>query len=114
MGNPGMNWAGFVGAILVLAALPGAVFAGLQVALLLGHRKHRSAKVAVVTAYRFILLFARLILLPLVGGIFFYQGWRLDPLLQFGVFLLAAGYLGELAVSMVYDYRAWQNRKHIS
>ena len=27
----------------------------------------------------------------LCGGIFFFQGWRLDPILQFGIFLLAGG-----------------------
>tara|TARA_B100000700_G_C14380400_1_gene550137 strand:+ start:148 stop:474 length:327 start_codon:yes stop_codon:yes gene_type:complete len=27
---------------------------------------------------------------PLCGGILFFQGWRLDPILQFGQFLLVA------------------------
>ena len=35
----------------------------------------------------------RMIMLPICGGILFFQGWRLDPILQFGQFLLAIGIL---------------------
>ena len=109
--NASLNWAAIVGILLFLAAFPGAVTAGFQIAFLLGRRKDTSGGVVLATVWRFLMLFARLLLLPLIGGILFFQGWRLDPVLQFGVFLLAAGYLSELIMSMVYEYGSWQKRK---
>ena len=109
--NASLNWASIVGILLFLAALPGAVAAGFQIAFLLDRRKDTSGVVVLATVWRFMMLFARLLLLPLIGGILFFQGWRLDPILQFGVFLLAAGYLSELIMSMVYEYGSWQKRK---
>ncbi len=109
--NASLNWAAIVGILLFLAALPGAVTAGFQIAFLLGRRKDTSGGVVLATVWRFVMLFARLLLLPLIGGMLFFQGWRLDPVLQFGVFLLAAGYLSELIMSMVYEYGSWQERK---
>ena len=109
--NASLNWASIVGIVLTLAALPGAVTAGFQIAFLLGRRADTSGAVILATIWRFLVLFARLLLLPLIGGIFFFQGWRLDPILQFGFFLLAAGYLSELVMSMVYEYGSWQKRK---
>jgi hypothetical protein len=109
--NAILNWASIAGIFLFLAALPGAVTAGFQVAFLLGRRKDNSVGVIFATVWRFLVLFARLILLPLIAGILFFQGWRLDPILQFAVFLLSAGYLSELIMSMVYEYHSWQRRK---
>ena len=109
--NASLNWASIIGILLLLAALPGAVSAGFQIAFLLGRRKDTSGGVVLATVWRFLMLFARLLLLPLIGGILFFQGWRLDPILQFGVFLLATGYLSELIMSMVYEYGSWQKRK---
>lgn len=111
MVNASLNWASIVGILLFLAALPGAVTAGFQVAFLLGRRKDTSGSVILATVWRFLVLFARLLLLPLIAGIFFFQGWRLDPILQFAVFLLSAGYLSELIMSMTYEYCSWQKRK---
>jgi hypothetical protein len=109
--NASLNWASIVGILLSLAALPGAVLAGFQIAFLLGQRKDKSGGVVLATVWRFFVLFSRLILLPLIGGIFFFQGWRLDPILQFGVFLLAIGYLSELVISMINDYGSLRKHK---
>jgi hypothetical protein len=109
--NSSLNWAAISGALLFLSALPGAVTAGFQIAFLLGRRKDTPGGAVLATVWRFLMLFARLLLLPLVGGILFFQGWRLDPVLQLGVFLLAAGYLSELVMSMSYEYGSWRKRQ---
>ncbi len=109
--NASLNWASIVGILLSLAALPGAVLAGFQIAFLLGQRKDKSGGVVLATVWRFFVLFSRLILLPLIGGIFFFQGWRLDPILQFGVFLLSIVYLSELVISLINDYGSLQKHK---
>ena len=114
MVNASLNWASIVGLVLCVAALPGAVSAGFQIAFLLGRRKDTSGGVIVATIWRFLCLFIRLIFLPMVGLLFFFQGWRLDPILQFGIFLLSLLYLSELSMSMLYEYGSWQKRKQLS
>ena len=109
--NASLNWASIIGILLFLAALPGAVTAGFQIAFLLGRRKDASGGVVLATVRQYLILFARLLFLPLTGGIFFFQGWRLDPILQFGVFLLGAGYLCELLMNIIYEYGSWRKRK---
>ena len=54
-------------------------------------------------------LAGRLVLIP-AGGILFFQGWRLDFILQLGVFLLALGIVVESASAVVSDYQKWRPR----
>ena len=71
MVNASLNWASIVG--LVLAVCGGGLYF------------LRSFKPALARDYD--VFFAAIGLL--CGGILFFQGWRLDPILQFGQFLLA-------------------------
>ena len=71
MVNASLNWASFVG--IVLAVCGGGLYF------------LRSFKPALARDYD--VFFAAIGLL--CGGILFFQGWRLDPILQFGQFLLA-------------------------
>ncbi len=47
----------------------------------------------------------RTIALPLVAGILFFQGWRLDPILQFGVILMVLGMIFESIRPIAIDSR---------
>ena len=114
MVNASLNWASAVGLLLLLAALPGVVTAGFQIAFLLGRRKDIAGGTILATIWRFLVLIARLIFLPLIGGIMVLQGWRLDPILQFAFCLLAVGYLSELVMVMRHEHRAWQARRQQS
>jgi Cu/Ag efflux pump CusA len=109
--NASLNWASVAGILLILAALPGAVTAGFQIAFLLGRRKDTSVGVAFIAVWGFLVLFARLLLLPLAGSIFFFQGWRLDSILQSGLLILVVGYLGELVMNMISEHGSWQSAK---
>ncbi len=71
MVNASLNWASIVGIVLAVSG------AGLYFL--------RSFKPALARDYD--VFFAAICLL--CGGILFFQGWRLDPILQFGQFLLA-------------------------
>ena len=71
MVNASLNWASIVGIVL---AVGGALLYFM-----------RSFKPALARDYD--VFFAAIGLL--CGGILFFQGWRLDPILQFGQFLLA-------------------------
>lgn len=100
-----MNYASFTGLILALLALPLALVAAFQLFAAFRRRTDNSARAIVCVLFRLFLLLGRLVLLPLVGGIFYYQGWKLEPILQLSVLLLAIGYLGEVSISFVYDYQ---------
>lgn len=49
-------------------------------------------------------------MLPICGLILFFQGWRLDPILQFAMFLLAIGIIFESATGIIGDYQKWKVR----
>ena len=110
MVNASLNWASLVGLLLLLVALPASVAAGFQIAFLLGRRRDASARVMVAAIWHFFVLLLRLVALPVVGSILFFQGWRLDPILQFGVFLLVGAYLGELIAGLVVEFSSWKKR----
>ena len=57
------------------------------------------------TVFIIFLELARHTILPLCGGILFFQGWRLGPILQLGQFLLAIEILLKSASSMITDYQ---------
>ncbi len=51
-------------------------------------------------------------MLPLSGGILLFQGWRLDPILQFGQFLLVLGIIFESGLGLASDMKSWRLRTH--
>ena len=92
MVNASLNWASIVGIVLAVCG------AGLYFL--------RSFKPALARDYD--VFFAAIGLL--CGGILFFQGWRLDPFLQLGQFILAIGIIFESAPSVVSDYQKWRFR----
>jgi len=48
--------------------------------------------------------------MPVAASIMLFQGWRLDPVLQFAVTLLALGVVCESAFSIASDYYKWKFR----
>ena len=49
--------------------------------------------------------------IPLAGVVFFFQGWRLDPILQFACALLAGGIAVEMVPSFIEDYLGWRKEQ---
>ena len=47
---------------------------------------------------------------PISWSRFFFQGWRLDPILQFACALLAGGIAAEMVPSFIDDYQGWRKR----
>ena len=110
MVNASLNWASIVGILLALYGLAAAPLSIAQIIFTLQRRADTSP--AVIGKALFLLMqgAGRLLLLPLCGGILFFQGWRLDPILQFGQFLLAFGLIAESLPSIVSDYSKWRDR----
>ena len=94
MVNASLNWASIVGIVLAIGG------AGLYFM--------RSFKPALARDYD--VFFAAIGLL--CGGILFFQGWRLDPILQFVQFLLVLGIIFESAISISSDLKEWRLQNH--
>ena len=110
MVNASLNWSSLIGVILFFYGVLTAPLAIAQIFFILQRRADTSPAVIAKTVVVLMQAAGRFFLLPLCGGILFFQGWRLDPILQFGQFLLAAGLIFESAPSIASDYQKWRFR----
>ena len=105
-----LNWASLSGLLLASLALVSVPSAAFQIWFLLTRRADTTPQVMFSTFLRFATGVGRLIGLPLVAAILFFQGWRLDPILQFAVALLSVGLVLESSSGIVADYNGWRAR----
>ena len=110
MVNASLNWASIVGLILFFYGVLTAPLAIAQIFFILQRRADTSPAVIAKTVVVLMQALGRFFILPVCGGILFFQGWRLDPILQVGQFLLAAGIIFESAPSIASDYQKWRFR----
>ena len=106
--NASLNWTSIIGLILFFYGVLTAPLAIAQIFFILQRRADTSPAVIAKTVVVLMQAAGRFFLLPLCGGILFFLGWRLDPILQFGQFLLAAGLIFELAPCIATDYQTWR------
>ena len=83
MVNASLNWASICGLALFLSWIPCLVISVQGI-----NRLSSSNEDA---AFRIVALLWQIIGPPICGGILFFQGWRLDPILQFSQALLVVG-----------------------
>ena len=110
MVNASLNWTSIVGLLLFFYGILTAPLAIAQIFFILQRRADTSPAVIAKTIIVLIQAAGRFLLLPICGGILFFQGWRLDRFLQFGQFILAIGIVCESAPSIVSDYQKWRFR----
>lgn len=110
MVNASLNWASIVGLILFFYGVFTAPLAIAQIFFILQRRSDASLAVIAKTIAVLMQAAGRFFLLPICGGILFFQGWRLDPILQLGQFILAFGIIFESAPSIASDYQKWRFR----
>ena len=108
--NASLNWTSIVGLLMFFYGLATAPLGVTQIFFVLQRRADTSPAVITKTVMLVFQAFGRLIALPLVGVIMFFQGWRLDPILQVSQFILAFGIIFESAPSIASDYQKWRNR----
>ena len=104
MVNASLNWASISGLLLMLLWCPALVVSLRRFDLLMDRDQPRPALQGLGFALFLITLAGRFIALPLVGSILFFQGWRLDPILQFGLTLLVLGVIVESIPSIRADH----------
>ena len=102
MVNASLNWASIVGILLVISGIPLFAFSVSSIS--------RISSSSSDYVFRILNLIGLLFIPFLCGGILFFQGWRLDPILQFACALLAGGIAVEMVSSFIDDYLGWRNR----
>ena len=110
MVNASLNWASIAGLFLILIWIPAIASGVFRIWLTLSRRADTSPRVIFKTLFIIFLTTGRAFCIPLAGGILFFQGWRLDPILQFGQSLLAIGIAVEMVPSFIDDYQNWRSR----
>ena len=97
--NASLNWASLFGIILFFWA----TFAALAGVEVLTRGEKSKSLIA--------LIIGRFVFGMLCSGILFFQGWRLDPILQFGQMLLVVGLIAESAYGLSKDKFSLQGDK---
>ena len=111
MVNASLNWASIWG---ILLAIWGLIAAPLAIAQFVIFFQSNNRETTSILKMIYILLVTPLRVVGsfLIGGIFFFQGWRLDPILQFGLFGLVFMYLSESAFAFLRDLvKLFQNKR---
>ena len=107
MVNTSLNWAGITGLILMtwsVFTLPDSIS---KLVFIIGKRADYELEPLVRRFLMGIRAAGRLIGCSATGLILFFQGWRLDPILQFSVFLLTWGIIFESGSSILRERKRW-------
>ena len=110
MVNTGLSWVSLIGLLLFLYAVPAAAMGAAQISFVLQRRADLSPVTLAKAAFIVFQSLGRLIAMPVAASILFFQGWRLDPILQSAVTLLALGVVFESASGVAFDYYKWRFR----
>ena len=105
-----LNWASLWGLLLMALWVPALLVSLRRFDVLMDRDQPRESLQGLRLVWLLVTLAGRCIALPLVGLILFFQGWRLDPLLQFGLTMLVWGTIVESIPSIRADHRALQQR----
>ena len=105
-----LNWASLWGLLLMALWVPALLVSLRRFDVLMDQDQPRESLQGLGLVWLLVTLAGRCIALPLVGLILFFQGWRLDPLLQLGLTMLVWGTIVESIPSIRADHRALQQR----
>ncbi len=110
MVNASLNWASIVGILLALLGLISIPSSMGNIYFLLNRRADNTSQIIFLSIYKGIVGVLRTVGCLIAGGILFLQGWRLDPILQFGQFLIVFLLILESAGTIYSDFIDWKKR----
>ena len=105
-----LNIVSIAGLLLFWVWIPAATSDIFQIWFTLNRRADTSPRVIFNTFVRVFQTIGRTLCIPLAGVIFFFQGWRLDTILQFGILLLIGGLVVEMIPQFIDYYQGWRKR----
>ena len=114
MVNASLNWASIVGLLLALLGLISIPTSIGNIYFLLNRRADNTSQIILLAIYKGILGIFRTVGCLLAGGILFFQGWRLDPILQFGQFLIVSLLILESGGTIFSDFIEWVRRTSLN
>ncbi len=110
MVNVSLNWASISGLFLILIWIPAIASGIFRIWITLTRRVDKTPIVILKTLFIIFYTIGRAFLIPLAGGVLFFQGWRLDPTLQLTQVILVFGIAGEMVPSFLDDFKSWRSR----
>ncbi len=110
MVNLSLNWGSIIGVGLILWSFHMSFMILWQFIFVLNKRSEMNKKVFLHTVYLAYLFLFRSLLIPAAGYILFFQGWRLDPTLQFMSLLVISIYFFVSGKNVLFDFQRWQKR----
>ena len=113
MVNASLNWASLWGLLLMALWVPALVVSLRRFDVLMDRNQPGASLQGLGYTLFLITLAGRCIALPLAGSILFFQGWRLDPILQLGLWMLVWGTIVESIPSIRADHRALKQRSAV-
>ena len=108
--NASLNWASILCIGLIIWSLHMSFMILWQFIFVLNKRSEINKKVFFQTVYLAYLFLFRSILIPAAGLSIFFQGWRLDPIVQILLFIIILTYMFSSFKNLFFDFQRWQKR----
>ena len=112
MVNASINWASLTGIVLAIFGVISAPASIAQIVFVLNRRTENNRASITRSMFIFVMGIGRFIGSLLVGGILFFQGWRLGPVFQFAFLILVVGLIIESSSGVLKDRKEWSGRKN--
>ena len=111
MVSASLNIASIAGILLLLLGLLSIPVSIGNLYFFLNRRADNTSKIIIIAIFKGTLGLLRTIGCLIAGGLLFFQGWRLDPILQFGQVILVCLIILESAGTIISDFIDWLDRK---
>ena len=113
MAETSTNWASIAGIFISLWGIIAAPASITQIIYVLNRRSGNNKPYIIRSLFILILGVGRFFGSLFVGGILFFQGWKLDPVMQFAFVILIFGLIIESSSGVLKDRKEWKARKII-
>ena len=111
MVNASLNWASIAGLFLILIWIPAIAYGVFRIWTTLTKRADKTPIVILKILLEIFYIIGRAFMIPLAGGILFFQGWRLSPELQLTQVILVFGIAGEMIPPFINDFQSWRKSR---
>ena len=111
MVNASLNWAAIAGLFLILIWIPAIAYGVFRIWTTLNKRADKTPIVILKILFEIFYIIVRAFMIPLAGGILFFQGWRLSPELQLTQVILVFGIAGEMVPPFINDFLSWRKSR---
>ncbi len=111
MVNASLNWASIAGLFLILIWIPAIAYGVFRIWITLNKRADKTPIVILKILFEIFYIIVRAFMIPLAGGILFFQGWRLSPELQLTQIILVFGIAGEMVPPFINDFLSWRKSR---